>query len=112
MKCTLEITMTNSEGVLERILGRLRQRNFSIHSMNTNCSSDLSKVKATITVESQLTSISSIMKHLGKLYDVLHMDVLYTENTENITASKHTEPAVTAMIDKLTGEQNEVCLPV
>mgnify|MGYP000193332351 CR=1 FL=1 len=95
MKFTVEMTMKNTEGVLERVLGRMRQRNISVHSITANCSEDFSKLSAQIIVETQ-TAAEPIMKQLGKLYDVQELNVFSLDNT--LTAA--------------LGEQNEVCISV
>jgi acetolactate synthase regulatory subunit len=78
MKVTLEIRMANAEGALERILGRLRQRCFSICSMSADRSSDHSFIDAQITVESS-RPIDIAAKQIAKLFDVIQVKVHYTE---------------------------------
>ncbi len=99
MKFILEMRMANSEGVLERILGRLRQRNISFSSFAASCSYDQAAINATITIDSTKSS-ESVLKQLGKLYDVQQMKV-YFEPTARVLANNYHER-----------EQNEVCLPV
>jgi acetolactate synthase regulatory subunit len=74
MKMTLDIRMANTEGALERILGRLRQRCFSICSMSADRSHDQSEIQARITVESA-RSIELAVKQLEKLFDVIQVKV-------------------------------------
>ena len=98
----MNIRMTNSEGVLERVLGKLRQRNFNIISFNANCSPDMSTIDAHVTLKS-LHSSESAIKQLNKLYDIQQIQLLpkaenhYLQNTEN-----HLN----------LGEKHEVCLSV
>jgi len=97
MRFTLEIRMTNSEGVLERILGRLRQRNLHICGMVANLATDQSVIDARFTVDSLHRAPEPAVKQLGKLYDVLHMRVHYPDVEQ---------------VFHFSGERNEVCLSV
>lgn len=99
MTFILEMRMTNSEGVLERILGRLRQRNINFSSFTASCSYDQSAIDATITIDSPKSS-ESILKQLSKLYDVQQMKVQF-------------EPKAPLFAhDYYEKEQNELCLSV
>jgi len=80
MKFNLEITINNSEGALERVLGRLRQRNFHLCSLAAGRSADHSLIDARIVVEST-RPIELAVKQLGKLYDVQDVMVRTMEGT-------------------------------
>lgn len=85
MKFTLEIRMANSEGALERILGRLRQRAFSLCSISADRSADQSIMEARITVESS-RPIDNVIRQLDKLFDVISIrlyESTYTETYES-----------------------------
>jgi acetolactate synthase regulatory subunit len=98
----MNIRMINSEGVLERVLGKLRQRNFNVVSLNACCSSDMSTIEAHVTLNS-LHSSESAIKQLNKLYDIQQIQLLPTaENHRFKTTENHIN----------LGEQNEVCLSV
>lgn len=74
MEFGIEIHMDNTEGVLERVLGRLRQRGFSICAIVCNRSTDRTLLNARLTVES--TRLSELAeKQLGKLHDVQYVRV-------------------------------------
>lgn len=100
MRFTLRVRMHNTEGVLERVLGRLRQRNFSICSLMADSSVCNSFMTARITVESE-RPMESALKQIGKLYDVT--DVHLAENESN-NGYQHFEPAVAPSL--------EVCVSV
>ncbi len=51
MKFTVSIRLSNTEGALERVLGRLRQRAFEISSMSAERTSDRSFIDARFTIE-------------------------------------------------------------
>ena len=78
MRFTLDITMNNKEGALERLLGRLRQRNFSICNLTAGCSDDFSTMSALITVESGRAPELAV-KQLDKLIDVERVRVFEVE---------------------------------
>jgi len=79
MKSALEMRLVNSEGVLERVLGRLRQRGFDLCSMNVERSSDAAFLTIRITVESS-RSIDNICRQLEKLFDVISVKLQYSED--------------------------------
>ncbi len=91
MKFTLRVQMNNTEGVLERVLGRLRQRNFNICSLAADSSKCNSFMSARITVESE-RPMESALKQIGKLYDVT--EVQLSEHETN-NGYQHYEPAKT-----------------
>lgn len=69
MRFVLDFTIANTEGALERVLGRLRQRSFTLCNMQAGRSADHSSIKARIIVEGT-RSIEQMVKHLSKLCDV------------------------------------------
>jgi acetolactate synthase regulatory subunit len=82
MKSVLELRLNNSEGVLERVLGCLRQRGFELCSMQMQRNSDGSSLTIQCTVES-LRPIENGCRHLAKLYDVQSIKLQYTEHAES-----------------------------
>lgn len=74
MKYNLDVIMTDAEGALERLLGRLRQRGFSMCSMNAGCLSDQASVRARITIEGT-RPIEPLVNQLSKLFDVKYVAV-------------------------------------
>ncbi len=110
MRFTLEITMKNTEGVLERILGRLRQRSLNIQAINASCTRDCSNIEAKITVESKMNA-ESIMKQLAKLYDVQRINVFALDVKDESSQAYGVSSTIETVITKL-GEQNEVCLSI
>lgn len=110
MRFTLEITMKNTEGVLERILGRLRQRNLNIQAINAKCTTDLSNIEATIIVESKMGA-EPTMKQLAKLYDVQKINMFALDIEGGADQVRCESSKIETVITKL-GEQNEVYLSV
>jgi acetolactate synthase regulatory subunit len=80
MQCTLDIRLNNTEGALERILSRLRQRGYSLCAMNVDRSSDYSTFVVQATIESS-RPIDQAAKQLTKLFDVqsVKLHVQYKE---------------------------------
>jgi acetolactate synthase regulatory subunit len=69
MQSTLDIRINNTEGAIERILCRLRQRGYSVCSMNVNRSPDNSTFVVQATIEST-RPMEQAAKQLTKLFDV------------------------------------------
>jgi acetolactate synthase regulatory subunit len=90
MRFTLEVQMTNTEGVLERLLGRLRQRGFGVLALSADISMDKLSMGARITVESE-RPIESALKQLGKLYDVELVKVHHAEH-EHANSKRQQQP--------------------
>jgi len=80
MKFSIELTINNTEGALERVLGRLRQRNFALITLTAGRSADASILDARMVIEGT-RSIEPVMKQLGKLYDVRHVQVRTMEGS-------------------------------
>jgi acetolactate synthase regulatory subunit len=74
MKFNLDIIMSDTEGALERVLARLRQRGFAFCSISANRAQEHSTVRARITVEGA-RSIDPAVKQLAKLFDVTYVSV-------------------------------------
>ncbi len=110
MKFTLEISMKNTEGVLERILCRLRQRNVSIEAIDAICTKDSSKIEARITVESKMGAEPAI-KQLAKLYDIQSINVFALDIKETSKQAYYANTKAESPLTQL-GELNEVCLSV
>ncbi len=89
MRFTLEVTMTNSEGALERLLGRLRQRGFGILALNADVSVDYAQLGARITVES-MRPVEAALKQIAKLYDLEQVKVHHAEQEH---AKRQNQPA-------------------
>jgi acetolactate synthase II small subunit len=69
MQSMLDIKLNNSEGALERILSRLRQRGYTVCSMNVKRSSDNSAYIVQVTIEST-RPMEQAAQQLTKLLDV------------------------------------------
>ncbi len=80
MKSVLELRLNNSEGVLERVLGSLRQRGFPLCSMHMQRNSDGNSLTFQCTVESH-RPIENALRQLMKLYDVQSVKLQYAEAT-------------------------------
>jgi acetolactate synthase regulatory subunit len=74
MKYSLDVIMTDAEGALERLLGRLRQRGFAMSTMSASCSQDHNSVRARITIEGA-RPIEPLVKQISKLFDVKYVAV-------------------------------------
>ena len=78
MRFTLDVTMANTEGMLERLLGRLRQRSFAVCALNADTSNNFARMTARITVESA-RPIELALKQLAKLIDVDGVEIVKAE---------------------------------
>jgi acetolactate synthase regulatory subunit len=78
MKWTVSIKLSNTEGALERVLGRLRQRAFDISSMSAERSADRSYIEARFTIEG-IRAPEPVIKQLAKLYEVQQLRFQYAE---------------------------------
>ena len=74
MKYNLDVIMTDAEGGLERLLGRLRQRGFAMCTMSAGRSHDHSLMRARITVEGT-RPVEPLVKQLSKLFEVRYVAV-------------------------------------
>jgi acetolactate synthase II small subunit len=74
MKSVLELRLNNAEGVLERVLGCLRQRGFELCSFTMERSSDATHLTVRCEVESH-RPIEIGCRQLAKLYDVQSIKV-------------------------------------
>jgi acetolactate synthase regulatory subunit len=70
--------MANTEGALERLLGRLRQRNFAVCGLNANTSANFARMELKVTVESA-KPIELAIKQLNKLIDVEGVEIRSAE---------------------------------
>ena len=82
MKFNLEIITANSEGALERILGCLRQRGFSLCSLMADRTNDHTAIEIRVTLEGA-RPMELAIKQIAKLYDVLNVQVQPTEVHES-----------------------------
>lgn len=106
MRFTLDVTMANTEGALERLLGRLRQRSFAVCALNADTSNNFARMHVRITVESARV-IELAIKQLSKLIDVDGVEVVKAEELHHEarhrshTAHKghHAEPAQVTTFD-------------
>jgi len=78
MKFTVSMRLANTEGALERVLGRLRARCFDISSMSAERTHDKAFIDARLTVEG-LRAPEPLIKQLEKLYEVQNLKVQYAE---------------------------------
>ena|SRR5258708_4535864 len=83
MQCALDIRLDNCEGAVERVLSRLRQRGFSLCTMNVDRSSDSSTYLIQLTIES-LRPMDQAVKQLDKLFEVQSVK-LYNQDMEGMT---------------------------
>ncbi len=90
MRFTLEVSMANIEGALERVLGRLRQRGFVVCALTAACTPNFSHMNARITLEST-RCLDLALKQLIKLCDVEDVVVCSAEEhvPEPITKVRH-----------------------
>lgn len=109
-KFVLEINIKNTEGVLERILGKLRQRNANILSINAGCTEDYSSIEANLLVETNC-SIEAISKQLSKLYDVQNIKVCPMQAEISHQKNFYVLPENNSLSNALGG-QNAVSLTV
>jgi acetolactate synthase II small subunit len=70
----MEITLANAEGAIERVLGCLRQRSFTLCSMMVDRTVDQAAYEVRLTLESA-RSMDLAQKQVAKLYDVLNVEV-------------------------------------
>lgn len=103
MKFTVSIRLSNTEGALERVLGRLRQRAFEISSMSAERTSDRAFIEARFTIEG-IRAVEPVIKQLAKLFEVQQLKFQYTEAGNNGQWQYHTANG--------SGQANEVCLPL
>ncbi|MBX9670956.1 MAG: ACT domain-containing protein [Candidatus Obscuribacterales bacterium] len=78
MRFTLDVTMANTEGALERILGRLRQRSFNVCALNAGLSANMARMDVRVTLESA-RPIELAIKQLAKLIDVEGVEIIKAE---------------------------------
>lgn len=74
MKYSLDVIMTDAEGALERLLGRLRQRGFSMCTMSAAQMHEHASVRARITIEGT-RPVEPLVKQISKLFDVKYVAV-------------------------------------
>jgi acetolactate synthase regulatory subunit len=98
MKFIVNMRLSNSEGALERVLGRLRARCFEVSSMSAERSHDKTFINARLTIEGEREA-EPVIKQLEKLYDVQHLKVQFAE-VGNHGWQYHGE------------RQSEICLPI
>ncbi len=82
MKFTLDVTMANTEGALERILGRLRQRSFKLCALNAGLSPNMARMDVRVTLESA-RPIELALKQLAKLIDVEGVEITKAEEHQH-----------------------------
>lgn len=99
MKFTVSIRLSNTEGALERLLGKLRQRAFEISSMSADRTADRGFIDARFTIEGS-RDVEPVIKQLAKCFEVQSLKFQYTEGgAQNGQWQNHAEREV-------------VCLPV
>lgn len=82
MKYNIEITTGNVEGILERILGVIRQRGFSLCAVSAVESADQEQMIARITLKSE-RPVEYAVKQIRKLYDVSAVTVEEMEGEQH-----------------------------
>ena len=92
MKFTLDVTMANTEGALERLLGRLRQRSFTVCALNAGTSQNFARMDVRITVESA-RAIELAIKQLNKLIDVDGVEITKAEEHHHQHEAKRAQHA-------------------
>jgi acetolactate synthase II small subunit len=102
MQCALDIKLENSEGAVERVLCRLRQRGYSLCTMNVDQSSDGSTYLVHLTIES-LRPMDQAVKQLNKLFEVqsvklYHQPMEGTPNNGHAQADKESALKVCASV--------------
>lgn len=90
---TFNINLKNTEGALERILGKLRQRSFSLCSMIAKPSLKERQMVASITVKSSRSADYAI-KQINKLYDVETVEL--SQKYEEVCQSEVFQPEKSA----------------
>lgn len=88
MRFTLDVTMANCEGALERLLGRLRQRSFAVCAMNVGTSPNMKRMDVKVVVESA-RPIELAIKQLSKLIDVEGVEIIRAEELQHISHVQH-----------------------
>ena len=83
MRFILEITTANSEGALERILGCLRQRGFSLCAMVADRSHDQRAIEIRLTLEGT-RPMDTAVKQVSKLYDVMNVQVQSVQSVQSL----------------------------
>jgi 2-isopropylmalate synthase len=68
VKYNIEITTNNVEGILERILGYIRQRGFSLCAVSAPENADQQQMLTRITLKSE-RSVEYVVKQIRKLYE-------------------------------------------
>ena len=79
MKHTLVALVENKPGVLVRVAGLFRRRNFNIESLTVGHTEDPSLSRMTIVVDGAHTDITQVERNLGKLVHVVSMNDLTGE---------------------------------
>jgi acetolactate synthase-1/3 small subunit len=76
MKHTLVALVENKPGVLVRVAGMFRRRNFNIESLTVGHTEDPTMSRMTIVVDGENTDINQVERNLGKLVAVAQVDDL------------------------------------
>lgn len=76
MKHTLVALVENKPGVLVRVAGMFRRRNFNIESLTVGHTEDPAMSRMTIVVDGDHTDINQVERNLGKLVAVAQVDDL------------------------------------
>jgi acetolactate synthase regulatory subunit len=82
VKYNIEIATNNVEGILERILGCIRQRGFSLCAVSAIESADQQQMLARLTLKSE-RSIEYVVKQIRKLYDVTTVSIEEMEGEQH-----------------------------
>lgn len=98
MKFTVSMRLSNTEGAMERVLGRLRQRAFDVSSMSMEKTADRSSIDAFFTIEGT-RDVEPVIKQLAKLFEVQSLKFQTAEGGMHNGQWQHYT-------------EREVCLPV
>jgi acetolactate synthase I/III small subunit len=79
MKHTLVTLVENKPGVLARVAGLFRRRNFNIDSLTVGTTEDPTVSRMTIVVDSAATNTAMVERNLYKLVDVLYVQDISSE---------------------------------
>jgi len=106
MKHTLVTLVENKPGVLARVAGLFRRRNFNIDSLTVGTTEDPTVSRMTIVVDSNATDSTLVERNLYKLVDVLFVQDVSSEPSVTrdlalvkVTATSETRGEVMQLVD-------------
>jgi acetolactate synthase-1/3 small subunit len=106
MKHTLVALVENKPGVLARVAGLFRRRNFNIDSLTVGTTEDPTVSRMTIVIDSNATDYTLVERNLYKLVDVLFVQDMSSEPSVTrdlalvkVTATSETRGEVMQLVD-------------